>query len=981
MMNEASSMAVRLVDIDEQTSLDTLTYSLAREISNPDAEQEVILASSGERYVTRLRVEPPPASQPGTAPANLPVLRLGFQSPGLLRNLRWESHAHVPPGDDELEIEVRATGLNFRDVMYALGLLSDGAVENGFAGPSLGLEFAGIVTGVGGRVRGFAAGDRVFGFGPGSFSNRVVTKAGCVSLIPADTAFEAAATIPGAFFTVHYALNHLARLQEGEKILIHGAAGGVGIAAIQFAKWKGAEIFATAGSEEKRDFLRLLGVDHVLDSRSLAFADQILAITEGGGIDVVLNSLAGEAIERNLRILKPFGRFLELGKRDFQENTKIGLRPFRNNISYFGIDADLLMKERPDLTGKLFGELMALFGEGVLQPLPYRCFEAEDIVDAFRYMQQSRHIGKIVVTYKRGIHPVPAPQREKRRLELSTEASYLVTGGLSGFGLKTAQWLASRGARNLVLVGRRGLVEPEARAAVAALQSAGVRVHAAACDVSDAKAISTLLSEIAVILPPLRGIVHAATVIEDGLIRNVSRDQIRRVFAPKILGAQYLHQLTLGKQLDFFILFSSATTLFGNPGQGNYVAANACVEALALLRRAMGLPALCVRWGAIDDAGYLARNPQIKEALQGRMGGSALQSAVALDALEELLLANRSGMGVLELDWKALKRFLPTSASPKFSALAPAAADVNADDEGNQDVQRLLTTLSADELSATFIEMLKTSVGEILRTSPAKIDEHRSLHDMGLDSLMALELRNRLEPRVGITLPAALVWAYPTISDLASALSKLPALQMNGPFALFAPCLEARPEIRRGTTHRWGFKRHFARRTPAKLFLASGLPRRERKIEQLRLAQTKGGETAPMNWTGPVRRQGREMSRGAVSFVFGKSVLRPLQVVIDHQSVPRYLGDHAGGGNRVTTGVAFDQGSVRKSERAHAAAIDQDVLRRGPQLFQGQVHRAVRGLENIDLIDYLEINAGDRPMNLRMRSTKWADGRGPRPWT
>jgi acyl transferase domain-containing protein/NADPH:quinone reductase-like Zn-dependent oxidoreductase/acyl carrier protein len=768
MMNEASNMAIRLVDIADETSLDTLTYSLAREISNPDAEQEVILASSGERYVTRLRVEPPPASQPpGTVPANLPVLRLGLQSPGQLRSLRWESHAHVPPGDDELEIEVRATGLNFRDVMYALGLLSDGAVESGFAGPSLGLEFAGMVTGVGGRVRGFAAGDRVFGFGSGSFSNRVVTKAGCVSLIPADMAFEAAATVPSAFFTVHYALNHLARLQEGEKILIHGAAGGVGIAAIQFAKWKGAEIFATAGSEEKRDFLRLLGVDHVLDSRSLAFADEILAITEGGGIDVVLNSLAGEAIDRNLRILKPFGRFLELGKRDFQENTKIGLRPFRNNISYFGIDADMLMKERPDLTEKLFGEMMALFGEGVLQPLPYRCFEAEDIVDAFRYMQQSRHIGKIVVTYKRGIHPVQAPQREKRRLELSTEASYLVTGGLSGFGLKTAQWLASRGARNLVLVGRRGLVTPEAQVAVAALQSAGVRVHAAACDVSDAKAIQTLLSQIAVILPPLRGIVHAATVIEDGLIRNMSRDQIRRVFAPKILGAQYLHQLTLGTRLDFFILFSSATSLFGNPGQGNYVAANACVEALAVLRRAMGLPALCVRWGAIDDAGFLSRNPQIKEALQVRTGGSAISSAVALDALEELLLANRSGMGVLELDWKALKRFLPTWASPKFGALM-SAADVKADDEGSQDVQRLLTTLSADEISATFIEMLKTLVGEILRTPPAKIDEHRPLYDMGLDSLMGVELSTAVEARFSVRLPVMAFSENPTIARLSA---------------------------------------------------------------------------------------------------------------------------------------------------------------------------------------------------------------------
>jgi acyl transferase domain-containing protein/NADPH:quinone reductase-like Zn-dependent oxidoreductase/acyl carrier protein len=777
MMNEASNISVRLVDVDDQTSLDTLAYSLAREISNPDAEQEVVLTASGDRYVMRLQVEAPPAYQPPAPAAFKPtVLRLGFEFPGQLRNLRWESRPHVPPAHDELEIEVQATGLNFRDVMYTLGLLPDRAVENGFAGPTLGLEFAGIVTAVGSRVRDFAPGDRVLGFGPGSFSNLIVTKADCVSPIPAGLTFEAAATIPSAFFTVYYALNHLARIEEGEKILIHGAAGGVGIAAIQVAKWKGAEIFATAGSPEKRDFLRLLGVDHVLDSRSLAFADEVMAITEGGGVDVVLNSLAGEAIDRNLRILKPFGRFLELGKRDFEENTKIGLRPFRNNISYFGIDADALMKERPDFTARLYREMLALFEEGVLHPLPYRCFEAEEIVDAFRYMQQSRHIGKIVVTYKSGMYPMHTARQEKRRLELSADASYLVTGGLSGFGLKTAEWLVSRGARNLVLVGRRGLVTPEARAAVADLECAGVRVHAAACDITDIKALASLLSEIAVILPPLKGIVHAATVIEDGLIRNLGRDQIRRVFAPKVLGAQYLHQLTLGKQLEFFILFSSATTLFGNPGQGNYVAANAGLEALAAVRRSAGLPALCVRWGAIDDAGYLARNAKIKEALQGRMGGSPIQSAVALNALEELLLADRSGLGVLDLDWNALKRFLPTAASPKFSALAPAADDVKVDDESTEDVRRLLSTLSVEELSATFVQMLKKLVGEILRTPAAKIDEHRSLYDMGLDSLMGVELSTAVEARFAVRLPVMALSDNPTIARLSAQIIS----QLNG---------------------------------------------------------------------------------------------------------------------------------------------------------------------------------------------------------
>jgi acyl transferase domain-containing protein/NADPH:quinone reductase-like Zn-dependent oxidoreductase/acyl carrier protein len=766
LMNEASGVTVRLVDIDDQTELDTLSYAFAREISHPDAEQEVVLTAAGDRYVTRLHVESATARTPAPAPDS--TVSLGLQAPGQLRNLRWESHPHVPPGDDELEIEPHATGLNFRDVMYALGLLSEEAVENGFAGPSLGLEFAGIVTGVGRRVAGFAPGDRVFGFGPCSFGSRVVTRAGCVCPVPAGLPFEAAATIPSAFFTVHYALNHLARLKEGEKILIHGAAGGVGIAAIQFARWKDAEVFATAGSEEKRDFLRLLGVDHVLDSRSLAFADEIHAITQGEGVDVVLNSLAGEAIDRNLRILRPFGRFLELGKRDFQENTRIGLRPFRKNISYFGIDADQLMKERPDLTAKLYREVMALFARGVLHPLPYRGFEAEEIIDAFRYMQQSRHIGKIVVTYRNGMHPLHVPQRGSPRLELSGDASYLVTGGLSGFGLRTAEWLASRGARSLVLVSRSGAAAPEARSAIAALEDAGVRVHAAACDVTSRSALSALLSEIALVMPPLRGIVHAASVIEDGLIRNMSREQIRRVFAPKVLGAHYLHQLTLGKPLDFFILFSSATTLFGNPGQGNYVAANACLEALAVQRRAAGLPALCVRWGAIEDAGYLARNARIKEALQGRMGGSAIQSAVALDVLEELLLANRSGMGVLELDWKALRRFLPSSGSPKFSGLALHADDVKADEDGSQDVRVLAARLSPAELSATIAEMLRKEVGEILRLSPARIDDNRSLYEMGFDSLMGVELATAVDSRFGVRLPVMALSENPTVARLSA---------------------------------------------------------------------------------------------------------------------------------------------------------------------------------------------------------------------
>jgi NADPH:quinone reductase-like Zn-dependent oxidoreductase/malonyl CoA-acyl carrier protein transacylase/acyl carrier protein len=768
LINEPSNATIRLIDLEDPAPIETVAIALEKEFEQPDKEQEIILNAQGERYAPRLRLEPRPDEQENTGPEiDTPTISLGFQFPGRLRNLRWEALPRTTPAVDEVEIEVHATGLNFRDIMYTLGLLPDEAIENGFAGPTLGLEFSGIVRSVGSTTCAFAPGDQVVGFGPSCFSNRVVTQASAIVHLPPGISFEAAVTIPCTFFTVYYALRHLARLQPGEKILIHGAAGGVGLAAIQLAKWMGAEIYATAGSDEKRDFLRLLGVEHIFNSRTLAFADEIMTQTEGRGVDVVLNSLAGEAINRNFQVLKPFGRFLELGKRDFYENTKIGLRPFRNNISYFGIDTDQLMQSHPDLTRSLFAEVMALFAEGELHPLPYHVFEASNVVDAFRYMQQARQIGKIVIAYQNGISPVHTPRPSIRKnLVLPAHASYLVTGGLGGFGLRTAQWLVSKGARNLILISRSGPASEEAKEALARMQEQGVKVHAASCDITDKEALSALLVDTAATFPPLRGIVHAAAVINDGLIRNMDAAQIRSVLAPKALGAYHLHAMTLGTPLDFFILFSSATTLFGNPGQGNYVAANMALEALAKKRRAAGLAATCVRWGAIEDVGFLARNEHIKDALQSRMGGSALHSILALDILERMLVADRSSLGIMELDWKALARFLPSANTPKFSELAQHASDSDGGEDSAETIQRMLEELSEADLLTALIEILKKEVGEILRISPDKIDPTRSLYDMGLDSLMGVELVVALESRFGTRLPVMTLSQNPTIAKL-----------------------------------------------------------------------------------------------------------------------------------------------------------------------------------------------------------------------
>lgn len=757
--NEHPDLNCTLIDL--QAVLDAaLVKRVGEELLYPDGEDEVILSDSS-RHVTRM--QPLKSALTGSKEALFQNVCLDFAVPGQLKNLQWRPSVLPELAADELEIQPKAVGLNFRDVMYAMGLLSDEAVENGFAGPTMGMELSGVVTRVGADVVEFQLGDPVIAFAPAGFAKRAITQVGSAVRKPAAWSFEEAATVPTVFFTVYYALHHLARLQPGEKVLIHGAAGGVGIAAIQVARHLGAEIFATAGSEEKRDFVRLLGADHVMNSRNLAFADEILDITAGRGIDVVLNSLAGEAINRNMRVLRPFGRFLELGKRDFYENTKIGLRPFKDNITYYGIDADQLMVERPELTTRLFKEVMALFEQGVLKPLPYRAFPASRVVDAFRYMQQSKQIGKIVVSFEENGIPVPAAK--PKLLNLSRNATYLVTGGLGGFGLKTARWLAERGAGHLVLLGRRGTDSPEAAEAIAQLQAAGALVSIKACDVSDAVQLKTVIDEIGRDLPPLKGIVHAAMVLDDGLIRNLDRERFEKVLRPKILGAWNLNRLSQHLPLDLFVLYSSATTFIGNPGQANYVAANLYLESLAASRRSQGLPATAVCWGAIGDVGYLARNKDIKDSLQSRLGGAALSSDKALAQLGEMIAANRSGVAVIDFDWHAVSRLLPALRSPRFDELRRTAGS-NSDSTAGEDIHALVANHSEAEVREILQRLLTEEIAQILRLPADRIPADRSLYDIGMDSLMGVELVLGIEKRFSINLPVMALSEGPTISRI-----------------------------------------------------------------------------------------------------------------------------------------------------------------------------------------------------------------------
>ncbi|WP_461012488.1 SDR family NAD(P)-dependent oxidoreductase, partial [Streptomyces capparidis] len=679
-----------------------------------------------------------------TPPSGDAPWRLDVTGKGTLENaaLLPSPAAAAPLEPGQVRVAVRAAGMNFRDVLLALGMVDQDV---------MGGDAAGVVLETGPGVTGLAPGDRVLGMVPASFGPVAVADHRLLAPMPGNWSFTEAATVPIAFLTAHYGLARLAGLRPGESVLVHAATGGVGLAAVQLARHLGAEVYATAGPA-KWDVLRGLGIpeERIASSRDLGFEERIRAATGGRGVDVVLNSLAHEYVDASLRLLAPGGRFIEMGKTDIRDAAAVTAA--HPGTSYQAFD---LIEAGPPELRRMLAELMALFERGALRPLPSAAWDVRRAPEALRHLGQARHVGKVVLT---------VPPR------LDPEGTVLVTGGTGVLGGLVARRLAAvHGVRHLLLLARRGERTPGADALAADLTALGARVTVAACDAADRDALAAALAAVPA-EHPLTGVVHAAGVLDDGLLASLTPGQVDTVLRPKIQAAWNLHELTRDADLSAFVLFSSAAATLGGPGQANYAAANAFLDALAGHRRAHGLPGLSVAWGLWARASGMTGHLDTADLARLRRSGiTPLSDEDGLALFDAALTADRPALLAAGLDTTDLAEPVP----PLLRGLAGAPARRTARTAGggadDQALARRLAPLPEAERDRVLLDLVSEHAATVLgHATPQDVHPGQAFRTLGFDSLTAVELRNRLTAATGLRLPPTLVFDHPTPTALAA---------------------------------------------------------------------------------------------------------------------------------------------------------------------------------------------------------------------
>ncbi len=736
----------RIVLVDADVPLDDSAVAAVLAAGEPQ-----VVLRGGTVHTARVRgsravggVLVPPAEGPW---------RLGMSSAGTFEDLRLEpipdgSEATAPLAPGRVRVALSAIAANFRDVMIALGLYPDPDAV-------MGVEASGVVVETAPGESRFAVGDRVMGLFPEGTGTVAVTDQRLLVKAPAGWSHTAAATTSVVFATAHYALRNLAAVRAGQRILVHAAAGGVGMAAVQLARHLGVEVFATA-SRGKWDTLRGMGFDedHIADSRSVEFEDKFRAVTGGRGFDVVLDSLAGEFVDASLRLVARGGVFLEMGKTDIRDPEAIA-RDYPG-VHYRAFD---LFEAGADRIQQMLAELTELFEAGVLRPLPVTTFDVRRAPAALRYLSQARHVGKVVMV-------MPGAW---------ATGTVLVTGGTGMAGSALARHVVSRhGVRHLVLVSRRGPEAPGAPELVAELRAAGAEVAVVACDAADREALAKVIADIGV-QHPLSAVIHAAGVLDDAIVTSMTPERMDVVLRAKVDAAWNLHELTRDLDVSAFVLFSSMAGLVGSSGQANYAAANSFLDGLAAHRRAHGLPAVSLGWGLWDQASDMTGGlATVDLARFARDGVLAMSSEEALELFDTALIVDEPFVLPAHIDLAALRvKFDGGTLPPMFVDLINAPTRRQVDDslaaaKSKSALLQRLEGLPEDEQHAVLLDLVRSTIATVLGSaSPETIDPDQAFQELGFDSLTAVEMRNRLKTATGLALSPTLIFDYPNSAALA----------------------------------------------------------------------------------------------------------------------------------------------------------------------------------------------------------------------
>ncbi|KAI6783592.1 uncharacterized protein J7T54_005621 [Emericellopsis cladophorae] len=684
---------------------------------------------------------------------------------GVLDTIRWVDNSEIA-GDldpDHIRLQLCAASVNLKDVLIASGQL-EGITQ-------MQNDCSGVVLDVGANMTSrFKPGDGVCALYSQSYINYPVVHGDCCHIIPEEMDLVDAASIPIVWATVYYCLVYAGKLKKGESILIHSAAGAVGQAAIMLARHIGADIFVTCGNDTKTQLLItefVIAEDHIFSSRTTSFRDKIHSLTNGYGVDVVLNSLSGEMFRESCNSLAPFGRFVEIGRKDLMENALMPMEFLLNNITFAYVDLAHVIVTRKSLAHKLFASR-------AVQPVKLTKFPISQIGEAFRLVQAGKHTGKVLLTVEpeqkvQVVEPKPLP------VQLHSDATYLVVGGLGGLGRRIVDWMAEKGARHIVIFSRSAQVDSEAHSFLNKLESLGVTVRVDQCDVTLEDSLDRTLTNIRDTLPPIRGLIQAAMVLHDVLLDDMTVEQWCKATSPKVRGTWNLHT-SLPHDLDFFVMLSSVVSIVGNIGSSNYAAACSYQDGIAHYRQRLGLPAYSINVGAIAEAGYVSENPEVAATLR-RNGLGNVTIAEFLSHLGHViqnetghcqssvgLVPSGNERGLEAMYWTNDKKFAHLGREKQVGRQRGGAAD----DVGSA-LQAAETYEEAlDAVRGAIVRQLAT----ILALRPDEIISARSLDSYGVDSLVGVELRNWISAYLQVNLPLLVMWSTNSIDELAGVVTK-----------------------------------------------------------------------------------------------------------------------------------------------------------------------------------------------------------------